>query len=309
MIKNPSDYVRKLMHLSNQEAHRFNHEERDIEHILMGMIKEGVNKGAIALKEANIDLRKIRLELEKLMESGPEMITMGKMPLTEKAKSACSLSTQKSQELRPNDKTVYGDAVLLALYETEGKAQTVLKLLEENPGDILEAVKAQIRFEDEELTLELVDEESSETDLLEEEGTNQGKTPQEVDDVLTEFTDAQRRENSKPLFEEKKTPNQKGVSTAIIGFLYSLGIDHAQAQQIMKECVKHPRKAEALISMLRTWDSEAEPAKDQIDQENEFAAICEQSMEKMDISLDEFMGFSFSNDFTRLSETIRTFFT
>ncbi len=79
MFERLTDRARKVMALANQEAQRFNHEYIGTEHILLGLVKEGSGVGANVLKNLDIDLRKVRLEVEKLVKSGPEMVTMGKL--------------------------------------------------------------------------------------------------------------------------------------------------------------------------------------------------------------------------------------
>ena len=83
-----SDRARKVMALANQEAQRFNHEYIGTEHILLGLVKEGSGVGANVLKNVGVDLRKVRLEVEKLVKSGPDAIIMGKLPLTSGAQRA-----------------------------------------------------------------------------------------------------------------------------------------------------------------------------------------------------------------------------
>src|SRR5213082_689483 len=82
MFERFTDRARKVMALANQEAQRFNHEYIGTEHILLGLVKEGSGVGATVLKNLDIDLRKVRLEVEKLVKSGPDMVTMGKLPQT-----------------------------------------------------------------------------------------------------------------------------------------------------------------------------------------------------------------------------------
>ena len=86
MYERFTDRARKVMQLANQEAQRFNHEYIGTEHMLLGLVKEGTGVAANVLKNLDVDLRKIRLEVEKLVQSGPEMITMGKLPQTPRAK-------------------------------------------------------------------------------------------------------------------------------------------------------------------------------------------------------------------------------
>src|SRR5207249_4908022 len=81
-----TDRARKVMQLANQEAQRFNHEYIGTEHILLGLVKEGSGVAANVLKNLDIDLRKIRLVVEKIVQSGPDMVTMGKLPQTPRAK-------------------------------------------------------------------------------------------------------------------------------------------------------------------------------------------------------------------------------
>ena len=66
MYERFTDRARKVMQLANQEAQRFNHEYIGTEHVLLGLIKEGSGVAANVLKNLDVDLRKIRLEVEKL---------------------------------------------------------------------------------------------------------------------------------------------------------------------------------------------------------------------------------------------------
>src|SRR5205085_5937978 len=68
MFERFTDRARKVMALANQEAQRFNHEYIGTEHILLGLVKEGSGVGANVLKNLDVDLRKVRLEVEKLVK-------------------------------------------------------------------------------------------------------------------------------------------------------------------------------------------------------------------------------------------------
>ena len=71
MYERFTDRARKVMQLANQEAQRFNHEYIGTEHILLGLVKEGSGVAANVLKNLDVDLRKIRLEVEKIVQTGP----------------------------------------------------------------------------------------------------------------------------------------------------------------------------------------------------------------------------------------------
>ena len=125
MYERFTDRARKVMQLANQEAQRFNHEYIGTEHMLLGLVKEGTGVAANVLKNLDVDLRKIRLEVEKLVQSGPEMITMGKLPQTPRAKKVIEYSMEEARNLNHN--FVGTEHILLGLLrEQEGVAAQVL---------------------------------------------------------------------------------------------------------------------------------------------------------------------------------------
>src|SRR5881227_4089918 len=102
MYERFTDRARKVMQLANQEAQRFNHEYIGTEHILLGLVKEGSGVAANVLKNLDIDLKKIRLEVEKLVKAGPSMVTMGQLPFTPRAKKVLELSVEEASNLGHN---------------------------------------------------------------------------------------------------------------------------------------------------------------------------------------------------------------
>jgi ATP-dependent Clp protease ATP-binding subunit ClpC len=127
MYERFTDRARKVMQLANQEAQRFNHEYIGTEHILLGLIKEGSGVAANVLKNLDIDLRKIRLEVEKIVQTGPgsEMVMMGKLPQTPRAKKVIEYAIEEARNLNHN--YVGTEHLLLGLLrEAEGVAAQVL---------------------------------------------------------------------------------------------------------------------------------------------------------------------------------------
>src|SRR5438045_430717 len=134
-----TDRARKVMQLGNQEAQRFNHEYIGTEHILLGLVKEGSGVAANVLKNLDIDLRKIRLEVEKIVQSGPDMVTMGKLPQTPRAKKVIEYSIEEARNLNHN--YVGTEHLLLGLLrEQEGVAAQVLMNLGLRLEDVREEV-------------------------------------------------------------------------------------------------------------------------------------------------------------------------
>ena len=125
MYERFTDRARKVMQLANQEAQRFNHEYIGTEHILLGLVKEGSGVAANVLKNLDVDLRKIRMEVEKLVQSGPDMVTMGRLPQTPRAKKVIEYSMEEARSLNHN--YVGTEHILLGLLrEQEGVAAQVL---------------------------------------------------------------------------------------------------------------------------------------------------------------------------------------
>jgi ATP-dependent Clp protease ATP-binding subunit ClpC len=139
MYERFTDRARKVMQLANQEAQRFNHEYIGTEHILLGLVKEGSGTAAHVLKNLDIDLRKIRLEIEKVVQSGPDMVTMGKLPQTPRAKKVIEYSIEEARFLNHN--YVGTEHLLLGLVrEQEGVAAQVLMNLGLKLEDVREEV-------------------------------------------------------------------------------------------------------------------------------------------------------------------------
>jgi ATP-dependent Clp protease ATP-binding subunit ClpC len=134
-----TDRARKVMALANQEAQRFNHEYIGTEHILLGLVKEGSGVGANVLKNLDVDLRKVRLEVEKLVKSGPETVTMGKLPQTPRAKKVIEYAIEEARNLNHN--YVGTEHLLLGLLrEQDGVAAQVLMNLNLRLEDVREEV-------------------------------------------------------------------------------------------------------------------------------------------------------------------------
>jgi len=139
MYERFTDRARKVMQLANQEAQRFNHEYIGTEHILLGLIKEGSGVAANVLKNLDINLHMIRLEVMKVVQAGPDRVTMGKLPQTPRAKKVIEYAIEEARNLNHN--YVGSEHLLLGLIrEGEGVAAQVLL----NLGLTLEDIRAEI---------------------------------------------------------------------------------------------------------------------------------------------------------------------
>ena len=156
MFERFTDRARKVIALANQEAQRFNHEYICTEHILLGLVKEGSGVGATVLKNVDIDLRKVRLEVERLVESGPDCVTLGRLPYTSLGKQSIEFAIESAKELKHN--YVGTEHLLLGILKADGVASKVLQSLGAKPdevrSEVLNLVGATVNdAEDEEVPL------------------------------------------------------------------------------------------------------------------------------------------------------------
>src|SRR5215468_5210454 len=151
MYERFTDRARKVMQLANQEAQRFNHEYVGTEHVLLGLIKEGSGVAANVLRNLDVDLRKIRNEIEKIVQAGPEMVTMGQLPQTPRAKKVIEYAIEEARNLNHN--YVGTEHLLLGLLrEHDGVAAQVLMnlnlKLEEVREEVLNLLGAGVETEE-----------------------------------------------------------------------------------------------------------------------------------------------------------------
>ncbi|MEE8190017.1 MAG: ATP-dependent Clp protease ATP-binding subunit, partial [Candidatus Scalindua sediminis] len=159
-----TDRARKVMALAREEAKRFNHEYIGTEHILLGLVKEGSGVAANVLQNLDIDLKKIRLEIEKIVQTGPDLVSVGQLPFTPRVKKVLEYAIEEARAMGHN--YIGTEHQLLGLLrEQEGVAAQVLL----NLGVKLEDVREEI--------IELLGAESPQNVKEKEEKRGKSKTP------------------------------------------------------------------------------------------------------------------------------------
>jgi threonine dehydratase len=139
MYERFTDRAKKVMRLANQEAQRFNHPRIGTEQILLGMLKEGSGVAANVLKNLDIDLTRVRGELEKIAPPGMPAVVMGRLPLTPNATRLLDEASLEAGKLGHN--YVGTEHLLLGLARLdEGVAAQVLR----NHGLRLEDVHQEV---------------------------------------------------------------------------------------------------------------------------------------------------------------------
>jgi ATP-dependent Clp protease ATP-binding subunit ClpC len=127
------------MALAREEARRFNHEYIGTEHILLGLVKEGSGVAANVLQNLDIELKKIRLEVEKIVQSGSDLVSVGQLPFTPRVKKVLEYAMEEARALGHN--YIGTEHLLLGLLrEQEGVAAQVLLNLGVKLEDVREEV-------------------------------------------------------------------------------------------------------------------------------------------------------------------------
>ena len=139
MYERFTDRARKVMQYAKQEAQKFNHEYIGTEHILLGLAREGSGVAANVLQNMDIELKKLRLEVEKMVASGPELVSVGQLPFTPRAKKVLEFAFEEAKGLGHN--YIGTEHLLLGLLrEEEGIAARVLQ----NSGVKLDEVREEV---------------------------------------------------------------------------------------------------------------------------------------------------------------------
>jgi len=146
MYEKFTDRARKAMTLANQEARRLGHEYVGTEHILLGLIKENTGVAANVLTNLKIDAGTIRKEVERLIQVGSLVITMGKLPHMPRAEKVVLCAMDESRLL--GHRHVGTEHLLVGLImETEGIASQVLVSLGARLDLVRDEIKAILHIE------------------------------------------------------------------------------------------------------------------------------------------------------------------
>jgi ATP-dependent Clp protease ATP-binding subunit ClpA len=139
MYERFTDRARKVMQFANQESQRFHHEYIGTEHILLGLVREGAGVAANVLKNLDVDLDRIRREVEQIVMPAPEPASGGRLRQSPRAKKVIEYAIEEARKL--NHKWVGTEHILLGLLrEEEGVAAQVLLILGVNLTDVRDEI-------------------------------------------------------------------------------------------------------------------------------------------------------------------------
>jgi ATP-dependent Clp protease ATP-binding subunit ClpC len=141
MLENVDQDARDVMELAVCETGRFNHEYLGTEHILLGLVK-GAGRGVEILKDLNVDLWKIRSEIERIIQSGSDFPTTGRLPIPFTPRAKESLENALDEARLLNRKTVSTEHILLGLLRD---TQSVANLVLTQSGVKIDDVRRRVR--------------------------------------------------------------------------------------------------------------------------------------------------------------------
>ena len=134
-----TERAQRVILIAQEEAKRLNHDYVGTEHILLGLIALGEGVAAQVLSNLGVDLRRVRSEIEKIVGTGDNVMLLGEIPFTPRAKKVLELAVEEAQNMAHN--YVGTEHLLLGLIrEEEGVAARVL----ENLGCRLDVVREEV---------------------------------------------------------------------------------------------------------------------------------------------------------------------
>lgn len=121
-----TDRARKVIAFAKEEAQRIGNDYLGTEHVLLGIIKDGGGIAAAVLESLNIDLEKLKLELEeRIVDRAAGTMLAGEIPFMPQTRKSFELAAEESQAMGHN--YIGTEHLLLGLLkESEGLASRVL---------------------------------------------------------------------------------------------------------------------------------------------------------------------------------------
>ncbi|KXS40447.1 MAG: ATP-dependent Clp protease ATP-binding subunit ClpC [Candidatus Frackibacter sp. T328-2] len=121
-----TERARKVLVLAQDEAKQLGHGYVGTEHLLLGILNEGESIAAKTLQGFDLNLEKLRKEIEKLIGESDESVEAQKLNFTPRTKKVLNLAMEEARRLGHN--YVGTEHLLLGLVkEGEGVASRVLK--------------------------------------------------------------------------------------------------------------------------------------------------------------------------------------
>jgi ATP-dependent Clp protease ATP-binding subunit ClpC len=134
-----TDRAVNVMHLANQEAVRLQHEYVGTEHLVLGVVAESSGNAIVVLRKLRVEPQRVRLEVEKIVQPGPEPAPTGRLPLTPRAKKVFEFAITGARDLN-HEAMGTEDLLVGLLLEEQGVAGQILMNLGLTLDDVRDEV-------------------------------------------------------------------------------------------------------------------------------------------------------------------------
>ena len=123
-----TDAARHVMALADRAVRGMQHEYVGTEHLLLGLIYEDSCVVGNVLQTLGMDAAKVRREIERLVQRGPQPVELRTLPLTPRSKRALEYAAAEAHLM--NEKQVGPEHILLGLFRVpDGVAGQALRNL------------------------------------------------------------------------------------------------------------------------------------------------------------------------------------
>ncbi|MCS7227413.1 MAG: ATP-dependent Clp protease ATP-binding subunit [Endomicrobia bacterium] len=134
-----SDRAQKVILIAQEEAKRLNHDYVGTEHLLLGLASVGEGLAVQILINLGVDLKKIKQEVEKIIPPGDNVMVLGEIPFSPRAKKVLEYAVEEANMM--GHIYVGTEHILLGLLrEKEGVAARVLEYLGVTYEDVQEEI-------------------------------------------------------------------------------------------------------------------------------------------------------------------------
>ncbi len=131
MFEKFTERGRKVIIYAKEEAERRQNEYLGTEHLLLALLREQNGVPVMILKKMGLQIEEVRIEIEKNLPLGTNLLTFGDIPFTPRAKKVLELAVEEARLLGHN--YIGSEHLLLGLIrEDEGIAGKILRNLGAN---------------------------------------------------------------------------------------------------------------------------------------------------------------------------------
>jgi ATP-dependent Clp protease ATP-binding subunit ClpC len=118
MLDKLTEKAQKVIRGARLEAQRMGHQYIGTEHLLLGLVREGTGVAATVLQRLGVDTKRIRLEVEKVVRDGTDVVSTGREAnFAPMAQKACNYAAEEAKRMGRN--YVGTEHILLGLLRAE----------------------------------------------------------------------------------------------------------------------------------------------------------------------------------------------